>query len=116
MTRLIEHIDGIEVDFVAQCLGVDQKKYRYNQGTKEDDEPLAIAGPILKSETGARLSKRSLATLKVICPHCGTGYDMPTIYHKSDRADEKIGSDICTNCKCQIPQAYLENRVRLFIK
>ena len=27
ITRLIEHIDGINVDFVAQCLGVDPKKY-----------------------------------------------------------------------------------------
>jgi hypothetical protein len=29
ITRLIEHIDGINVDFVAQCLGVDPKKYQY---------------------------------------------------------------------------------------
>lgn len=29
ITRLIEHIEGIEVDFVAQCLGVDGKKYKF---------------------------------------------------------------------------------------
>lgn len=29
ITRLIEHIEGIEIDFVAQCLGVDGKKYKY---------------------------------------------------------------------------------------
>ena len=116
VARLIEHIDGIEVDFVAQCLGADQKTYKYNQGPKDDEETLAIAGPVLKSETGARLSKRSLATLKVICPHCSHGFDMPTIYHKSEKADERLASDICISCKGEIPQAYLENRVRLFIK
>ena len=33
ITRLIEHIDGIEVDFVAQCLGVDPKKYKFHSAT-----------------------------------------------------------------------------------
>ena len=35
LTRLIEHIEGIEIDFVAQCLGVDLKKHKY---TKQDDD------------------------------------------------------------------------------
>ena len=37
MTRLIEHIDGIEVDFVAQCLGVDPKKYKFHASTTTAD-------------------------------------------------------------------------------
>jgi DNA polymerase alpha subunit A len=36
LTRLIEHIEGIEIDFVAQCLGVDPKKYKFTM--KQDDE------------------------------------------------------------------------------
>jgi DNA polymerase alpha subunit A len=36
ITRLIEHIDGIEVDFVAQCLGIDPKKYKFTM--KQDDD------------------------------------------------------------------------------
>ena len=118
MTRLIEHVDGIETDFVAQCLGVDQKKYKFHQpsAANDDDEPLAsIAGPIMKAETGYRLSRRSVATLKIVCPHadCGFSYDMPTIYHKQE---QKLSSDICTKCKNKVPQPYIENRVRLFIK
>lgn len=37
ITRLIEHIDGIEVDFVAQCLGVDPKKYKYHSSSTTGD-------------------------------------------------------------------------------
>ena len=46
ITRLIEHIDGIEVDFVAQCLGVDPKKYKFHSSTSggdgEDGQAAAI--------------------------------------------------------------------------
>lgn len=38
ITRLIEHIDGITVDFVAQCLGVDPKKYKYHSTKNDDNE------------------------------------------------------------------------------
>mmetsp|Transcript_30841 Transcript_30841/g.22428 ORF Transcript_30841/g.22428 Transcript_30841/m.22428 type:complete len:126 (+) Transcript_30841:1783-2160(+) len=38
ITRLIEHIDGITVDFVAQCLGVDPKKYKYHTSRGDDGE------------------------------------------------------------------------------
>lgn len=80
ITRLIEHIEGIEVDFVAQCLGVDSKKYKF--GTKneiydEDQDKMdSIANPVLKSETTKKLYDRTIATLKIICPHCDTNYDM----------------------------------------
>lgn len=52
ITRLIEHIEGIEIDFVAQCLGVDGKKYKYATAQNQDgDEENHIANPIMKSET-----------------------------------------------------------------
>lgn len=39
ITRLIEHIDGINMDFIAQCFGVDAKKYNYNSlNTAEEQE------------------------------------------------------------------------------
>ena len=37
ITRLIEHIDGIEIDFVAQCLGVDATKYKSHSSTVTGD-------------------------------------------------------------------------------
>lgn len=37
ITRLIEHIDGIDVEFVAQCLGVDPKKYKYHSEKKNQE-------------------------------------------------------------------------------
>ena len=38
ITRLIEHIDGIEVDFVAQCLGVDAKKYKFHSASTAHED------------------------------------------------------------------------------
>jgi DNA polymerase alpha subunit A len=35
ITRLIEYIEGIEIEFVAQCLGVDPKKYKYHSEKKD---------------------------------------------------------------------------------
>lgn len=56
ITRLIEHIDGIDVAFVAQCLGVDHKKYKFHSdkkgadaGAGEDMGP--VHNPILHTET-----------------------------------------------------------------
>ena len=37
ITRLIEHLEGIEVEFVAQCLGIDPKKYHYHS-VKQHEE------------------------------------------------------------------------------
>lgn len=55
ITRLIQHIDGIEIDFVAQCLGVDPKKYKYHSasisGEAEEGQSAAIPQAVLKSET-----------------------------------------------------------------
>jgi len=55
ITRLIEHIDGIEVDFVAQCLGVDPKKYKFHattvSGDAEEGQSAAIPQAVLKTET-----------------------------------------------------------------
>ena len=53
ITRLIEHIEGIQIEFVAQCLGVDGKKYKHsyvNPG-ENDDDGLGIQNPIMKTET-----------------------------------------------------------------
>lgn len=55
ITRLIEHIDGINVDFVAQCLGVDPKKYQYHSSNREadnaDENDPNLHNAILKTET-----------------------------------------------------------------
>jgi hypothetical protein len=55
---LIEHIEGIEVDFVAQCLGVDGKKYKYATGTgagADGSDGLGVSNPIMKTETTEKL-------------------------------------------------------------
>ena len=51
ISRLIEHIDGIEIDFVAQCLGVDSKKYKYATASGNQEDGPGINNPVLKSET-----------------------------------------------------------------
>lgn len=118
ITRLIEHIDGIEVEFVAQCLGVDSKKFKFSSknDTYEDDQDKSIANPILKSETTKKLYDRTIATLKIICPHCDHSFDMPAIYHKEQRGTCKLRSDACLSCGEMIPPQYIQNRVRLFLK
>lgn len=118
ITRLIEHIDGIEVDFVAQCLGVDSRKFKFGTKTEttyddDQDKSESIANPVLKSETTKKLYDRTIATLKIICPHCEVSFDMPAVFHTKDR-DKR--SDMCLNCKNIVPQQYIENRVRLFLK
>jgi DNA polymerase alpha subunit A len=66
ITRLIEHIEGIEVDFVAQCLGVDGKKYKFNQhATKDEDDDTNVLAPVMKTETTQKLQDRSVASLKI---------------------------------------------------
>ena len=83
ITRLIEHIEGIEVDFVAQCLGADGKKFKYHANeNREDGEEQAIANPIMKTETTEKLQDRSVASLKIQCPFCDCSYDFPEIFHK----------------------------------
>jgi len=122
ITRLIEHIEGIEVDFVAQCLGVDGKKYKFNQGNRadEEDDGLAnIANPIMKTETTGKLQERSIASLKIVCPYCDEGYDFPEIIHKGKHPKSSgKASNICPNENCNqiIPEQLIKNRVRLFIK
>jgi len=84
ITRLIEHIDGIEVDFVAQCLGVDAKKYKFHSSSKNhdgDDGPsAAIPQAVLKSETQKSLADRSIARFTVSCPFCATSNEIKGIY------------------------------------
>ena len=87
ITRLIEHIDGIDIEFVVQCLGVDPKKYKYHSVKKGDgSNPAEDLGPvqsaILKTETEKSLKERSIAVLKVKCPlpMCGHSYDFPGIF------------------------------------
>ena len=115
---MIEHIEGIEIDFVAQCLGVDGKKYKYataQSGERDDENP--IANPIMKSETTQKLQDRSVAHLKIMCPFCAESYDFPEIYH-TNKGVENVASNVCPNKECSeiIPQEYISNRVQLFLK
>jgi len=113
ITRLIEHIDGIDVEFVAQCLGADPKKYKYHSEKKRDDvEQGPVHGAILQTETEKSLKHRSLAELKIKCPHCGESYDFPGIVNEG----KGTSGLTCGKCDKQIPEQYVMNRVNLFLK
>ncbi len=65
-------------------MGVDPKKYKYHSDKKngeiaaEDSGP--VHNPILQTETEKSLKNRSMAELKIKCPHCESFYDFPGIY------------------------------------
>lgn len=104
---------------MAQCLGVDGKKYRYATGITSNEagnDGLGVSNPIMKSETTDKLQDRAIASLKIICPHCDNSFDFPEIYHKKDKNSDLIASNICPGCKVQIPEQYIKNRVQLFLK
>lgn len=119
ITRLIEHIEGIEVDFVAQCLGVDPKKYKYHTQANRDEngenENAALPSAILKTETQTSLKDRSIAKLTVKCPNCEESNEIAGIF----RHDKKGCSGlICKNEECNqlLPEKFLKNRLTLFLR
>ena len=69
ISRLIQNIDGLEVDFVAQCLGVDPKKYKFHSsalsGENQENQEPTVAQAVLKSETQKSLADRSIAKLTI---------------------------------------------------
>lgn len=119
ITRLIQHIDGIEIDFVAQCLGVDPKKYKYHSASvsHEDDagQGAAIPQAVLKSETQNSLADRSIARLTVSCPFCSSSNEIKGIFSDAKRT---ISGIICIKeeCKQHFPEKFLKNRVTLFLR
>ena len=84
ISRLIQNIDGLEVDFVAQCLGVDPKKYRFHSsalsGNNEDGDKSSVAQAVLKSETQKSLADRSIARLTITCPFCAQSNEIKGIF------------------------------------
>ena len=53
---------------MAQCLGVDGKKYKYatNAGEGENaGNDAIVSNPIMKTETTDKLQDRSIASLKI---------------------------------------------------
>ena len=119
ITRLIEHIEGIEVDFVAQCLGVDPKKYKYhshaNQGENAEGADANLPSAILKTETQTSLKDRSIAKLTVNCPYCEQSNEINGIF----RHDKKgVSGLICKNedCNLPLPEKFLKNRLNLFLQ
>ena len=117
ITRLIEHIEGIEVEFVAQCLGADGKKYKYASATAgvDGEGDSAVVNPIMKTETTDKLQDRSVANLKITCPFCDEPYDFPEIFH-TQKDMGGMCSNICPGCKEHVPDEYISNRVQLFLK
>ena len=103
ITRLIEHIDGINVDFVAQCLGVDPKKYQYvsantGGGVQDENDP-NLHNAILKTETQKFLKDRSIARFTLNCPNpaCGKQMEFPGVYQTSNKS--QISGMNCEECK-----------------
>ena len=119
ITRLIEHIDGIEIDFVAQCLGVDSTKYKSHSSTvtgdADADRGAAIPQAVLKTETQKSLADRSIARLTVQCPFCQEKNEIHGIFRDAQRT---ISGIICAKdtCKQHLPEKFLKNRVILFLR
>lgn len=99
ITRLIEPIDGINIEFVAQCLGVDPKKYKYHSEKKRDDiadgnDMGQIQQAILTTETEKNLRARAIAYLKIKCPGCENVFEFPGIYQEKNQRNGVQGSQI----------------------
>jgi len=103
---------------VAQCLGVDAKKYKYHvKGGDNDDQGVDPALPtaILKTETQKSLKDRSIARFNLICPFCYKEYEFPGIYHTGK---VEVSGMICPNQECakKMPVKFIKNRVYLFLR
>lgn len=99
-------------------MGVDGKKYKYavGSGAGDGDDAIGVSNPIMKTETTEKLQDRSMASLKICCPHCEESFDFPELFHKKVQNKEKLASNICPKCETRIPDAYIKNRARLFLK
>ena len=121
ITRLIEHIDGLNVDFVAQCLGADPKKYKSYYSSKADGadgNDANLQSAVLKTETQNSLADRSIARFSVICPYCSKKSEIPGIFRYTAGSDAAVSGLICSNEKCKktLPQQFLKNRLTLFLR
>lgn len=111
-------MDGIDIEFVAQCLGVDPKKYKYHSEKKRDsnegDGEMNVSNPVLQTETEKSLKNRSIAELKIKCPHCQENQDFAGVMHEG----KEISGMVCKNSAClkKFPEALVANRVNLFLK
>lgn len=71
-----------------------------------------VHGAILQTETEKSLKHRSLAELKIKCPHCSESYDFPGIVNEG----KGTSGLTCGKCDKQISEQYVMNRVNLFLK
>ena len=71
-----------------------------------------IQSAVMQSETLQKLIDRSIATLKVNCFKCKATYDFPGVYN----LDKTTSGLICIKCKFVLPEAYIKNRIMLFLK
>ena len=104
ITRLIEHIDGIDMPFVAQCLGVDPTRYKViAKATVEDDdqknEPVIMSASIKADNAEERkaLAKKVLF-VKCLNKECSIfmkEQEFFPIYHKQ-KQQQQISSLVCT--------------------
>nr|AAG52947.1 type I DNA polymerase alpha [Urostyla grandis] len=118
ISRLIEHIEGIEADFIAQCFGIDPKKYKYTSSIQKsndiNDDTAHIKKAILSEETENKLKQRSIAYLKVVCFSCHLEQEFPGVFQKNGT----ISGLVCQkpDCGVKFSDQYIQNRVTLFMK
>ena len=76
---------------------------------------LPMFGANLASDTLDQRKKRALAIFKVKCMQdtCRFEYEFPGLFHK-DKKD--LCGMICPRCNEALPEAYVKNRVGLFLK
>lgn len=118
ITRLIEHIEGIEVDFVAQCLGADPKNYKYHGSHDKngaEGEESIIPQAILKTETQESLRDRTLAPLKIKCHACGASNEFQGVKNLKNK---DLSGMLCPvdSCKAKLNEKFIMNRITLYLR
>jgi len=124
ITRLIEHIAGIEMDFVAQCLGIDPKKYTYHSAKgkdEEEEEKRPTFAAFMDASTFKSLLEKTVGFLSVTCPFCCEKYNFPGVFRNLDKIKdpkEGVSGLICQNKTCQkdLPAQYMLNLVHKYLK
>lgn len=102
VSRLLEYLPGIDMDKVAETLGMDKKKLNQNLEHKEEPNTVEEGMSLLYNpdeSTGTIMAWR--------CINCG---------NKSNVIGMEKISEICTNCKTGLNAIVLENTTALNLR
>lgn len=81
------------MDFVAQCVGIDPKKYSYHSSkAKDEDDEDGTKRPtfaaFMDSTTFKSLLEKTVGYLSVTCPFCYEKYNFPGVFQNLDKVSD----------------------------